>query len=249
MRSAIGSSGGTGHRPIVGNIPGDGPMRELRGIGLIDPVQWLTWYEAMAYVRWLAEKREAPYRLPTEAEWEKAASWDDKAKKKTKPLGRYLRIGPVQTSRAFGQCPSGAFHQVAIAPTVWLIWLVRCGNGQAACVCHTPTLQTLSGTIPKHGEKRIQGRMLGQLRHQGWPLCLELLQTPNRLAIYEHRRQLRRALWSACDDRNPEVKRLASTCARNGSIRKMASRMSSFTMQPSLWANNLIGDATAKHVR
>ena len=33
----------------------------------------VTWYEALAYTRWLAEETGAPYRLPTEAEWEKAA--------------------------------------------------------------------------------------------------------------------------------------------------------------------------------
>lgn len=55
------------------------------------PVQWLTWYEAMAYVRWLAEQENAPYRLPTEAEWEKAASWDHKAKKKREyPWGDFF---------------------------------------------------------------------------------------------------------------------------------------------------------------
>ncbi len=37
------------------------------------PVVGVSWFEALAYTRWLAEVSGRPYRLPTEAEWEKAA--------------------------------------------------------------------------------------------------------------------------------------------------------------------------------
>jgi formylglycine-generating enzyme required for sulfatase activity len=40
------------------------------------PVRW-TWREAVAYCRWLSEKKGLPVRLPTEAEWEKAARGTD----------------------------------------------------------------------------------------------------------------------------------------------------------------------------
>lgn len=40
------------------------------------PVACISWHEAVAYAAWLAKLTGQPWRLPTEAEWEKAASWD-----------------------------------------------------------------------------------------------------------------------------------------------------------------------------
>ncbi|MDX1520802.1 MAG: formylglycine-generating enzyme family protein [Anaerolineae bacterium] len=39
------------------------------------PVVRVTWYDAVAYCRWLTKQTNRVYRLPSEAEWEKAATW------------------------------------------------------------------------------------------------------------------------------------------------------------------------------
>jgi formylglycine-generating enzyme required for sulfatase activity len=74
------------------------------------PAERISWNDAQAYCSWLSLKTGKPYRLPTEAEWEKAARGQDG---RVYPWGNDFDPKKCNTveSRTHGTTPVGQFSQ------------------------------------------------------------------------------------------------------------------------------------------
>jgi iron(II)-dependent oxidoreductase len=101
-------------RPLYWNA--DGTVRDFERSVPLDPrlpVMHLAWYEADAYARWRGA------RLPTEAEWEKAAAWDPVAgAARRHPWGDDppdLDVHANLDQTAYGPAPAGAYAAGASA--------------------------------------------------------------------------------------------------------------------------------------
>ncbi|NJP07020.1 MAG: formylglycine-generating enzyme family protein, partial [Chloroflexaceae bacterium] len=93
--------------------------------GDAQPVVGVNWFEAVAYARWLSAQTGREYRLPTEAEWEKAARGPDGL---IWPWGNEWRDGMANSNEAghdvtiaVGNYPDGAspYGALDMAGNVW----------------------------------------------------------------------------------------------------------------------------------
>ena len=77
------------------------------------PAQEVSWYDAMAYVRWLNDRFDTQVRLPSEWEWQQAATGGDPANvypwgERWQPLRANTRESGLRGVTAVGMYPQGA---------------------------------------------------------------------------------------------------------------------------------------------
>jgi formylglycine-generating enzyme required for sulfatase activity len=106
------------------------PQQWANQLQMLDhPVVYVSWNDAVAYAAWLANLTQQPWRLPTEAEWEKAARWEARSGvARLYPWGDTFDASRANTDEggkggttAVGSYPNGAspYGAEEMAGNVW----------------------------------------------------------------------------------------------------------------------------------
>ena len=107
---------------------------DARWNGADYPVVRVSWFEAVSYCRWLSVQTGHEFRLPSEAEWEKAARGTDG---RIWPWGNTWEMNRANSSEAgvgkttpVGQYPNGAspYGALDMAGNVWEWVATKCGK-------------------------------------------------------------------------------------------------------------------------
>ena len=153
------------------------------------PACALSWYEADAFCRWLAQRTGRRYRLPTEREWEKAArgedgrifpwgdEWNPKAcnwladtdgdRLPNMEEDRYIRTAPVDAYEA-GKSPYGCYEMAGNV----LEWCADAWSGEPSSR-HAGEVRVFRGGCFLSGEPRQlrcswRGGTFAEIGHVYW---------------------------------------------------------------------------------
>ncbi len=106
------------------------------------PVTYVSWDDAVAYAAWLAQTTGQPWRLPTEAEWEKRPAGTNAMGSLVSIPGAIVSINHAPTHRrvAYAPPPPWADTRMAPAPMARTTWRATSGSGRTASTNPIPTL-------------------------------------------------------------------------------------------------------------
>ncbi len=100
---------------------------ELRWAFANYPVINISWYDAVAFCRWLSAKSKLDIRLPAEWEWQWAAVG---ATQQDYPWpGDWNPARANQMDAGIGRTVAAGMYPLSRSPSVLMIWLATLGNG------------------------------------------------------------------------------------------------------------------------